>query len=449
MVNVKNTSLLGHWSKNLILLVTICLLVACAAPADKEDDPGESGEGVSATASPAAESTEDVAPDLNGQIFRVVQIGNMTGKGSEFVLPMVRGVEDYFAYLNESGGVYGAELGLTSLDSQGSGEIVENLILSWGISEHPHLLLLLDSEIAHELQGVLAELQIPTITPYLRHNAQRDDSVYVFGILPPPEVELIFLMEYLLENWEEVRPDTEAEEIKLGVLAWPNFFGHSALTATARDNLEEMGIPIVFEGVINATYTEDSQPALRAAERAEVNVLFVQGYAYGPAVVLDDLYWLGLQDRMLVAGPGAALDTNLYGYLARPEYFDGFYAATGLQWWSEEDHVGIVLAESLLAENDRTLADRSQGRLIGHALADYVLEVFAESARRSNAEQSISELLLPVLSEEFQITLVDGLLTISGSSQPQNPAFLRVWRVEGPGIFTPLTELVEFSYPPK
>lgn len=433
----------------LAAIVGLLLLAGCGAGQGAGNEDSDDGRLATVTPEPegSLQADETKEPDLRGRSLRIAQIGNMTGRGSEFVLPLMRGVEDAVAYTNREGGVWGAAIALETWDSQGNLELTRQLLLSWEVDERPDLLLLLDPELATGLRATLEVMRIPAVTTFLPYEPTRPEDEFVFGLMAPPEAELVFLARYLDAHWDEFRPTDTATELRLGVFSWPNFFGESGLTPTARRQLQLLGIPIVYETEFNATYTEDVQPLLRAAERAEVNVLFVQGYAYGPAVVLDDLYWLGLQDRMLVVGPGAALDTNVYGYLTRPEYFNGFMAATGVTWWSLKTHPGIVTSEVLFEQNDRTPGDRSRGRLIGQAMLDFVRQAFMDSFLRLEPEQSVQDELLALLRENYQMNLFEDLLKVERPDSPGLAGYLRIWQVASPSVFVPLTELERFIYP--
>lgn len=417
-------------------LLFVGLLAGCVAPVvDLEN--GDTGLEVAPTLDetpvPAA-----LPPDLTGESFRVVQFGNMTRRGSEFVLPAIRGVEDFVEFVNDEGGIFGAIIELETLDSFGDTSHVELAIRNWQASERPTFLILHDVEIANELQDVLRQLQIPTLTSFV---SEVDEDDYLIGVLPAPEIELLHLMGYLVENWEGVRPSNSVGGPALAVLYWPDFYGTSALTECARRALPRTGAPLVYEAEINASYAEDVMDQLRAARRAGANVIYVQGFAFGPAVVLDDLYWLGMQEEMLVAGPSAALDNNVYGYLTRPEYFDGFYAATSLAWWSDEGNSGIILAEELFKVNDRTPADRVQARLMGHAMVDLIRQSITEAVGVYPVSEFSGGALQGVVRELGLVNLVDGLLLLGFDGAEEVGHYLRIRQVSGLSEFTLLTSL--------
>jgi ABC-type branched-subunit amino acid transport system substrate-binding protein len=389
-------------------------------------------------ASPSAPALVHTPSPLNlgGEGVLIAQVGNMTGRGSEFTLPMLRGVQDAVRKANEEDGLYGAQLILETYNTGGNGRVAGEILAHLRENARPAAVIFLDADLADDLRTELNSLNVPILLPWASlGNLAADEQNYLFGLTPPADVELAFLMRFLAENWETYRPAQAGPDIKLAVIEWPNVFGQAALVEGARGYLDNLGVRLVYEGTLNASYAEDAIPALRQAMRAEANVLYVQGYAYGPAVLLNDYHWLGLQDQALVAGPSWALDIPTYGYLTKPDYLDGFLAPSGLAWWSDSANPGIATLLADLQDSERTPADQSLGRLIGFEAVGILFQAVRASLENAGGlDFSGADLRQAIVSME-DATILNGLATVSFSGDYQFPPYLRVRQANGFGVF--------------
>ncbi len=385
-----------------MLLVFALALSACApqaqpapeaAPPAAEEKAAEepaAAEAPAAEEAPATEAAPAEKPDLTGETITIYHFGDLSGPYAAITSPLIHGAEDSVAAINEAGGIYGAKLDIKFADTGGS---IDEAVAAYDrfTSEDPNVRIVITygSGEAEALAERLVEDKIVNLASGLSSRAFYINSGYTFGTAPIYPDQLGHVMKFLSENWDQYKPASAGDQIKLAYISWPTAFGQGALTDESRAYLDELGIEIVAEEKYDVSPTADTTTAILNAQAAGANVIWTNTLAFGPAAILNDLNSLGLRDDFVVTADNWAMDLSLFAFLADPSYADGLITAFPYLWWTDTDNPGIQYAEQLFQANERPPSDHNVGYLLlvaGMDLAKAALEKAIDTVGYENLD---------------------------------------------------------------
>lgn len=448
-----------------ILLVVSLMLVACggnnaaeennAANTDNANQENNSANTSDNNASNANDAEENDAeedtssmepPDLTGETIVIYHFGDISGPYASITGPLVNGSTDYVNYINENGGVFGAKIELKFSDTGGS---VDEAVAAYErfTSEDDNVLLMImygsgDEEALYERT---AEDQIPVLAAGLSATAFYGiDDGYMFGLGPIYPDQFGFFLDYMVANWDSVKPEGAGDEINVAYLSWPGAYGQGALTDESRAYAASLGVSIVHEETFDISPAADTTSAILNAELAGANMIYTNSLAFGPAALLNGLNDLGLRESFVVGGNNWAMDVGTFAFVADPSYPVGFYAPFPFAWWQEVDNPAIKLAEELFQANARTPGEHNVGRLLiqggldiaQKALEDAIMAVGFENLTGQDVYDAL------VLFENYDV--MGGFATATYTNGQRSPNLLQMRQIQGgPNAFNILQDFTE------
>ena len=417
---------------NFMMCALLLIFLAACAPQDGEltQDGTETAAvtlDVEATETPEAEvqATSTVTrtatpnpriPNLSGETITIYHLGDASSEFAELLtLPMIHGVEDMVNVVNRTGGVYGAEIELKFMDTEG---VVENTLEAYAsIKEADENMLLLVVYSVEELEALAplaAEDGIPILAavPSAKALYETPDST-VFSLAPLREEEFALFVDYVAENWRTIKPlGAKNNEIKLAYISWGTLEGRTDLSKVAQAYAEEQGIAVVAKEVIGREPYGSTTTAILNAGVAGANVIYTAAGTYSTANLLNDLHNMAVQADFLVGGGYASLDMAGATYLAAPSYMDDLYAAYPMAWWSETENPAIVFA---LDHFERDPEEQTGGRLLMQGSIDLAKYTFEQAILKEGFDDLDGEAVLEALSDVEDYAVLDGLMTVDFS----------------------------------
>ncbi len=443
-----------------ILMVFALLLGACApqqqAPA--QEAPKEEAAPAEAPAeapkeeakeakeeAPAQEEAMGETPDLTGETITLYHFGDLSGPYAAITGPLIHGAEDAVAAINESGGIFGANVEIKFADTGGS---VDEAVAAYNrfTSEDDNVLLVITygSGEAEALAERVVEDKIPNLASGLSARAFYVNSGYTFGTAPIYPDQIGHAMRYLSENWADYKPASAGDEIKLAYLSWPTAFGQGALTDESRAYLADLGIEIVAEETYDVSPTADTTTAILNAQAAGANVIWTNTLAFGPAVILNDLNSLGLRDEFVVMADNWAMDLSLYAFLADPAYGVGLIAPFPYLWWTDTDNPGIQYAEELFQKNERPPAEHNVGYLLLVAAVDLAKAAIEQAILDVGYENLTGEAVHDALIEISPYEPLQGVFRADYRDGRRAPSQSQIRQIQGgPDKFVVLEDWAE------
>ncbi len=446
----------------LLLFIALFALAACGSPAEEptavpepteepteapveepteapvEEPTAEPEEEATAVPEPTAEPTEEPTPELRtenleGETIIFYHFGDLSGPYAAITSPLIHGMEDAVAELNANGGIRGATVEIQFADDGGSvDEAVAIYDRFTSEDDNPLIMFTYGSGEAEALTSRFAEDEIPSLTSGLSAVAfYGEGSGYTFGLGSIYPDQFGAFLDYAVANWDEIKPDSAGDEIKLAYLSWSGAFGQGALTDETRAYAEELGVEIVIEELYDLAPTADTTTALLNAQAAGANVIWTNTLAFGPAALMNGIGALGLQGEFVLAGDNWAMDLATYAFVSDPALTVGMYAPLSYLWWNDVDHPGVQQAEAMFAANERSMTEHGVGYLVLAAAVDVAAQAI------ENAIDEVGFDALTGVDVQYALTNMgpyeglQGVLSLDFSDGSRSPHSGQIRQIQG------------------
>lgn len=409
------------------------------APTDTTAPEPTATEAAEVTEAPTEAPTQEVTeapsgpPDLSGETITLYHFGDLSGPYAAITSPLIHGAEDAVKAVNDAGGIYGATLELEFADDAGNiDEAVAAYDRFTSESDKPMVMITYGSGEAEALAQRFAEDKIVNIAAGLSAQAfYGEGSGYTFGLGPIYPDQLAFVMEFLVNNWADYKPEGAGDEVKLAYLSWPTAFGQGGLTDESRAYLADLGVEIVAEETYDVSPTADTTTAILNAQAAGANVIWTNTLAFGPATLLNDLNSLGLRDQFVVAGDNWTMDLATYAFLADPAYGVGLIAPFPYLWWTDTDNAGVQYAQELFTTNQRAAGEHNVGYLLLVAAVDMIKQALTHAIDTVGYENLNGEAVHDALIDLSPFEPLNGVVRADFSGDSRAPKESQIRMIQG------------------
>ena len=424
--------MLGSRSRSLILALFALLLAACA-PASGADGPRptRTAAAPSATATPEPTPTPQGGPDLSGQAFTVHYFCDTSSELAAFNFSQLWAAQDLVAAINAAGGVFGAELKLSVVDTEGSPEGAQSAYARLATRRQlPKIIIACDAATELALAPLVEDDDIPTLGPGLAPlNAYADPGGALFAYRAPVDVQFTGWLNYLIANWDAIRPQGAGDQIHLALVAWPAEQGGALDLDAAEEYAAGLGIEIVLSSEVAAQRTANVYDFFYAARDANANVIYATTRAFGSAELLNAMNALGLAERFVFAGPDFAFD-GLDAYLVDASNLGGVFFTSSQVAWSQSDNPAVQLAIELFAENERQDGDQTQAYLAGLAAVDLARHVIELILLEEDGEELDAAALRQALRDLEGYLVLGGLYVADFAPNLRYPLLVQSYRID-------------------
>jgi ABC-type branched-subunit amino acid transport system substrate-binding protein len=287
--------------------------------------------------------------------------------------------------------------------------------------------------------------QVPTIgsAPDAEALYGAEDG-WLFAVMALYPDQLAHFLDYVVANWDQIKPEGAGDEIKLAYVSWPTAYGQAALTDETRAYMEQLGVELVASETYDVSPQADTTTAILNAQAAGANVIWDNTLGFGIANLLNDLTELGVRDQFVVGTNMLGMDIATYAFLADPANAYGLYAAFPFGWYSDTDNPGAQTAVEILNKYERDERQRAIGRLIAqssidvakHAIEQAILEVGYENLTGQAVYDALTQI------EDYQV--MDGLTAVDYTNGLRAGRQLQIRQVQGgPDKFVILSDFDE------
>jgi len=384
--------------------------------------------------------------NLEGETITFYHFGDLSGPYAAITGPLINGMEDAVAALNEQGGIRGAEVKIEFADTGGS---VEEAVAAYDrfTSENDNITIMFTygSGEVEALASRFAEDEIPNLSAGLSATGfYGPDSGYTFGLGPIYPDQFGLFLDYLTANWADVKPASAGDEIKLAYISWPGAFGQGALTDETRAYAEELGVEIVTEEIFDLSPTADATTAILNAQAAGANVIWTNTLAFGPAALMNGLGALGLKDEFVLAGANWAMDLATYAFVSDPALAVGLITPFPYLWWNDVDHPGIQYAQSIFDANERGPGEHNVGYLLLVAGVDVAAQAIENAIDEVGYDNLDGAAVHKALTEMGPYEGLEGVIRLDYSNGSRSPHESQIRQIQGgPDAFNVLQDWTE------
>jgi hypothetical protein len=370
-------------------------------------------------------------PDLTGEIINFYHLGDSSSEYAEVLsLPLIRGIQVGMDQINKRGGIFGAQIELHYEDTEGD---LMNALEAYErfIEEDANLLLLFtySPSVEEALYKRISGDKIPVISSGLSSQALYGvEEGYLFSLMAPYPDQFGYFLDYLVSNWEQIRPMGAGDEIKLSVLSWSSQIEMDFLTGEMRAYAEKLGVQIVSVERIDLNPVADTVTAILNAQVSGANVIYTNLSSFGLANIINDLNNLGLRDDFLLGGSIYSLDLSVCPFLGNLDYLNDFIAPYTFPHWS-----GCVFDLDTISSSSSDRMGMRLGFLLSLAAADlvqYIVEkvILNVGFENLSREQIYNEL---IQIDNYISSINDLDLSISFTEGKRSPGEFQLLMIQG------------------
>ena len=352
----------------LSLLVLAALALTACGPGEATEAPAPAPTEVPPTEEPAVRYCED---GLEGETIPFYSQAGLTGPLSTILgTAFVNALNDSIDALNEAGGICGATVELKLTDTQYDAEQeIAAYQQTHGADPNMISLATYGSGATIALAPLIREDHVVNVAAGLNAQAfyvPRDG--WTVGMAPIYSDQFAGFVQWLSENWDDIKPEGAGDEIIVGVLGWEGPFGAGATTAESLAYAESLGVTVLELETMAISAEADVVTPLQSLAVQGANVVYIQSLGFGPAQVIGTLHALEMWGTVVVGGCNWAMNTDVLTLLGEsaPAAI-GMYGVFPYRWWTDTDVEGVQKATAAFEAGGYPDSDKGVSYLTSYA----------------------------------------------------------------------------------
>lgn len=312
---------------------------------------------------------------LHQQAGREGPLASILGQG--FALA----TEDAVGYINENGGVCGATITVEFCETNYASEMEVTCYESIRTADpKPFILFTYGSAATVALKDRVVEDEIVNLAAGLNAQAFYDPADgYTFGVSPIYSDQFAGFVQFLVDNWADIKPEGAGDDIVVGVIGWANAFGAGATTDEAIAFAESLGVTVLPLEEQAISPDTDVSGSVQTLALNGANVIYSQALSFGTAQVIGAIRASGLWDSVIAGTVNWGFNTDVLTILGENiAIADGFYGVFPYPWWSDTDLEGVQIATELFEAAGHPESERATTYLTtvsAFLMVDHLMEV--------------------------------------------------------------------------
>ena len=399
-------------------------------PPEPTEPPPEPTEPPPEPTEPPPEPTEemvigDCMTNYEGETIVFYQQAGLTGPLATILGPtFINGTNDAVASINEFGGICGAQIEVKLTDTQYD---AEQEIAAYQISREeepaPMFILTYASPATIALKEFTNEDRIVNIASGLNAEAfyvPRDG--WTVGTAPIYSDQFAGFVDWVSENWADVKPEEAGDDIVVGVIGWAGPFGAGATTPDALAYAESLGVTVLPLEIQDVSPTADVTGQLQNLLISGANVVYMQSLSFGPAQVIGTLRALGAWDSVVVGSVNWGMNTDVITLLGENAALaNGYYGVFPYLWWNDTDEPGVQQALSDFEAGGYPDTDKAVGYLLSYGSVFAVADVIELAMNNVGFENLNGEAFFDAF-QELGLVSASGLFEFDVRGENRAPA---------------------------
>lgn len=380
-----------------------------------------------------ATTNEDCAETYEGETITVYQAAGLTGPLAQIIGDgFITGSQAAVDRINSEGGVCGVQLEIHLEDSQYDPEQEVALYEKYQAEDPaPIFHLTYGSGATIALKDRVIEDMVPHLAAGLNAEAfYIPRNGYTFGTGPIYSDQFAGFLQWLNDNWADVKPEGAADTITVGVVGWANAFGAGATTPEAIAYAEELGITVLPLESQEVLPTADVTGQLQNLLANGANVIYVQSLSFGPAQVIGTVRALGAWDSVVVGGVNWSLNTDVVNILGEnAALMDGYYGVMPNYWWNDTDNPGVQMALEDFEASGLDDSKKDVGYLLSYGQIFSVANILRQALNDVGFDGLTGEAIFNAMQEMGTIDAA-GLYTMNAAGEDRAPREAQIRQVQ-------------------
>ena len=341
-------------SASITCILLFALLVAACVPipipeepvaAEEEQAPAAQEEALAPAEAPvdiACESTHE------GESLTIYQQAGLTGPLATLMgTGFISAAQDALDQINAGGGVCGVMLNIRVEDTQYALE-QEIQVYEQYRAETPKPLFIMTANSAATvaLKDRVVEDQIVNLaTGVHAHSIYNPADGYTVGMVPIYSDQFAGFLQFVHDNWADIKPEGAGDAITVGVIGWANAFGAGATTPESLAFAESLGIAVLPLEEQPVDPSADVTGQLQNLLVNGANVIYMQSLSFSVTQVIGTLHALGFYDQVVLGSVNWGMNRDVLNILGQnAPLAAGYYGVFPYLWWTDTDAPGVQRA---------------------------------------------------------------------------------------------------------
>ena len=356
--------------KNLFFTsILLCVLLAAACSPVPAEEPMAAEEKPAAKAQeeamPAPEAAMEIACEnsYEGESLTIYQQAGLTGPLATLMgTGFISAAQDAIDQINAEGGVCGVMLRVRVEDTQYALE-QEVQVYEQFRAETPKPLFITTANSAATiaLKDRVVEDEIVNLATGVHTQSIYDPpDGYTVGMVPIYSDQFAGFLQFVHDNWSEIKPEGAGDSITVGVIGWANAFGAGATTPESLAFADSLGITVLPLEEQAVDPSADVTGQLQNLLVNGANVIYMQSLSFSIVQVIGTLHALGFYEQVVLGSVNWGMNRDVLNILgANAPLAAGYYGVFPYLWWTDTDSPGVQRALATFAAKDYPDSDKA------------------------------------------------------------------------------------------
>jgi branched-chain amino acid transport system substrate-binding protein len=167
-------------------------------------------------------------------------------------------------------------------------------------------------------------------------------------------------MEFVVDNWDDIKPEGAGDDVTVGVIGWANAYGAGATTPESIAYVESLGVTVLPLEEQEISPEADVTGQIQNMLLSGANVIYQQNLSFSTAQVIGTVRALGAWDSVVMGGVNWSGNTDVINFLGEnAALMDGYYAMYPWTSWDQTDNPGVQMAEAAFAAGGHPDSEKS------------------------------------------------------------------------------------------
>ena len=331
----------------IFVLAAACAPVPAEEPMAAEEQPKEAMQAEEA-APPEAPMEIACENSYEGESLVIYQQAGLTGPLATLLgTGFISATQDAIDQINADGGVCGVMLSLRLEDTQYVLEQEVQIYEQYRAEDpKPLFITTTNSAATIALKDRMVEDEIVNIATGVHSQSLYDPADgYTVGMVPIYSDQFAGFLQFVHDNWAEIKPEGAGDSITVGVIGWANAFGAGATTPEALAFADSLGITVLPLEEQPIDPAADVTGQLQNLLVNDANVIYMQAISFSIVQVISTLHAMGFYDQVVLGSVNWGMNRDVLNILgANAMLAAGYYGVFPYLWWTDTDSPGVQRA---------------------------------------------------------------------------------------------------------
>ena len=412
-----------------ILLAAACSPVPAEEPMAAEE---ESTAAAQEEAMPAPEAPMEIACEnsYEGESLTIYQQAGLTGPLATLMgTGFISATQDAIDQINAEGGVCGVMLEVRLEDTQyvleQEVQVYEQLRAE---TPKPLFITTANSAATIALKDRVVEDGIVNLATGVHTQSIYDQpDGYTVGMVPIYSDQFAGFLQFVHDNWAEIKPEGAGDGIVVGVIGWANAFGAGAITPESLAFADSLGITVLPLEEQPVDPAADVTGQLQNLLVNGANVIYMQSLSFSIVQVIGTLHALGFYDQVVLGSVNWGMNRDVLNILgANARLAAGYYGVFPYLWWTDTDAPGVQRALETFASKGYPESDKAFTYLLLYSAMFGIADILTVAMNNAGFDGLNGTEFLKAMQQMGTISCAGVFeMNVEGSNRAPNRAQIR------------------------